>query len=71
VEKHSSKTLSETDIIKMFQFLINNIVAMLVGRVFQQTVVIPMGTKLCSYFRQHLSVIVLHSLQTCASQGSE
>jgi hypothetical protein len=31
---------------------------MLGGRVFQQTVVIPMCTKLCSYFPQRLSLIV-------------
>ena len=36
--------LSETDIINMLKFLIDNIFAMFGGRVFQQTVGIPMGT---------------------------
>jgi len=35
---------SETDIINMFEFLIDNIFFMSGGRVFQQTVGIPMGT---------------------------
>ena len=36
--------LSETDIINMLDFLIDNIFVMFLGRVFQQTVGIPMGT---------------------------
>ena len=35
---------SETDIINMLDFLIENMFAMLGGRVFQQTLGIPMGT---------------------------
>jgi hypothetical protein len=35
---------SETDIFNMFEFLIDNIFDMFGGRVFQQTVGIPMGT---------------------------
>ena len=38
------KKFSETDIIKMLDFLIDNIFATFGGRVFQQTVGIPMGT---------------------------
>ena len=45
-KKHSdsTKAFSETDIINMLAFLIDNIFVMLGGRVFQQTVGIPMGT---------------------------
>ena len=35
---------SETDIINMLEFLIDNIFVIFGGRVFQQTVGIPMGT---------------------------
>jgi hypothetical protein len=46
VEYHSdyTKKFSETDIFNMLEFLIDNIFVMLGGRVFQQTVDIPMGT---------------------------
>jgi hypothetical protein len=40
----STKKFSETDIVKMVEFLIDNIFAMFGGRDFQQTVGIPMGT---------------------------
>ena len=40
----SYKKFSETDIIKMLDFLIDNIFVTFGGRVFQQTVGIPMGT---------------------------
>ena len=40
----STKKFSETDIFNMFEFLIDNIFAMFGGRVFQQTVGIPIGT---------------------------
>jgi hypothetical protein len=45
-KKHSDSTImfSETDIINMLDFLIENMFAMLGGRVFQQTLGIPMGT---------------------------
>ena len=44
--KHSDSTkkFSETDIINMLDFLIDNIFVFFGGRVFQQTVGIPMGT---------------------------
>ena len=46
VKNHSDSTkkFSETDIINMLEFLINNIFVMFGGGVFQQTVGIPMGT---------------------------
>jgi hypothetical protein len=40
----STKKFSETDIINMLELLIDNIFVIFGGRVFQQTVVIPMGT---------------------------
>jgi hypothetical protein len=40
----STKELSETKIINMLEFFIENTFAMLSGRVFQQTVGIPMST---------------------------
>ena len=40
----STKKFSETDIINMLEFLIDNIFVIFGGRVFQQTVGIPMGT---------------------------
>ena len=46
VKHHSASTkkFSEIDIFNMLEFLIDNIFAMFGGRVFQQTVGIPMGT---------------------------
>ena len=45
-KKHSDSTkkFSETDIINMLEFLIDNIFVIFGGRVFQQTVSIPVGT---------------------------
>ena len=40
----STKTLSQIDIFNMLEFLIDNIFVIFCGRVFQQTVGIPMGT---------------------------
>ena len=40
----STKKFSETDIINMLEFLIDNTFLIFGGRVFQQTVGIPMGT---------------------------
>ena len=46
-KKHSDSTkkFSETNIINMLEFLIDNIFVIFGGRVFQQTVGIPMGTQ--------------------------
>ena len=44
----STKKFSETDIINMLEFLIDNIFVIFGGRVFQQTVAIPMGTNCVS-----------------------
>ena len=41
----SIKKFSETDIFNMFEFCIDYICVMFGGRIFQQTVRIPMGTK--------------------------
>ena len=58
-KKHSDSTIkfSETDIINMLDFLIENMFAMLGGRVFQQTLGIPMGTN----FAPLLSDLFLYS----------
>jgi len=40
----STKAFSETDIINMLEFFNYNVFVMFGGRVFQQTVGIPMGT---------------------------
>ena len=48
----SDKKFPETDIIKMPEFLLDNIFDMFGGRIFLQTIVIPMGIDL------------LHSLST-------
>jgi hypothetical protein len=44
VKKNTTKKFSETDIINMLQFLIDNIFVIFDRLVFQQTVGIPMGT---------------------------
>jgi hypothetical protein len=44
----STKKFSETEIINMLKFFIENTFAMLSGRVFQQTVGIPMRTNCTS-----------------------
>jgi hypothetical protein len=44
VKKNTTKKFSETDIIDMLQFLIDNIFVIFDRLVFQQTVGIPMGT---------------------------
>ena len=49
----SNKKFSETDIIKMLDFLIDNIFVTFGGRVSQQTVGIPMGTN-CAPFLAEL-----------------
>ena len=44
LQSDSNRKFSETDIINMLDFVIDNIFVMFGGRVFQQTVGIPMGT---------------------------
>jgi hypothetical protein len=46
----STKMFSETDIINMLEFLIDSIFVIFGGRIFQQTIGIPMGTN-CSFIR--------------------
>jgi hypothetical protein len=67
VKKHSDSTkkFSETDIINMLEFLIDNIFAMFGGRVFQQPVGIPMGTN-CALF---LADLFLYSYEADFIQG--
>ena len=56
---------SETDIINMLEFLIDNIFVIFGGRVFQQTVGIPMGTN-CAPL---LADLFLYSYETDVIQG--
>ena len=64
----STKRFSETDIINMLEFLIDNIFATFGGRVFQQTVGIPMGTNSPRLFCQLVPLFVRGRLHTGTSQ---
>ena len=61
----STKKFSETDIFNMLEFLIDNIFVMFGGRVFQQTVGIPMGTN-CAPL---LADLFLYSYEADSIQG--
>jgi hypothetical protein len=61
----SSKKFSETDIIQMFELVIDNIFAMFGGHVFQQTVGIPMGTNCVPL----LADLLLYSYEADFIQG--
>jgi hypothetical protein len=61
----STKKFSETDIINMLEFFICNIFVMFGGRVFQQTVGIPMGTN-CSPL---IADLFLYSYEADFMQG--
>jgi hypothetical protein len=52
IDTNSAKMLSETDIIKILEFLIDNIIAMSDGRVFQQSHgnKLPSSRRLASLF---------------------
>ena len=67
-KKHpiSIKKFSETNIIKLRVFAIDNIFIMFIGHVFQQTVGIPMGTN-CAHL---LAELFLYSLEADFIQGS-
>ena len=65
-QSDSIKEFSETDIIKMLEFVIDNIFVMLVGRIFQQTVGIHMGpncTPLLTYLFRYTYEALPMSLQ--------
>jgi hypothetical protein len=49
-QNDSTKMLSETDIITMFEFFIDNVFAMFDGRAFQQKIVILRGTNCAHLF---------------------
>ena len=49
---------SEDDIIKMLEFLVDNIFVVFAGKVFNQTVGIPMCTNGAPASRRHLSVFI-------------
>ena len=61
----STKKLSDTDIITMLEFLIDNIFIMFGGRIFQQTVGIPTGTN----YVLLLSDLLLYSHEADFIQG--
>ena len=61
----STKKFSETDIFNMLEFLIDNIFAMLCGRLFQLTVGTPMGTN----YAPLLSDLFLYSYEADCMQG--
>jgi hypothetical protein len=61
----STKKFSETDIINMLEYLIDNIFVIFGGRVFQQTVGIPMGT-ICAHL---LADLFLYSYEADFIQG--
>ena len=48
----------------MLEFLVDNIFVVFAGKVFQQTVGIPMGTELCPSSRRHLSVFIRSGFHT-------
>ena len=66
-KKHSdsTKNFSQTDIINMLEFLIDNIFVFFGGRVFQQTVGIPMGTNCVPL----LADLFLYSYEADFTQG--
>jgi hypothetical protein len=61
----STKMFSETDIINLLEFLIDNIFVIFGGRVFQQTVGMPMGTN-CAPL---LADLFLHSYEADFIRG--
>ena len=61
----STKKFSETDICNILEFLIDNIFVMFGGRIFQQTVGIPMGTN-CA---PPLTALFLYSYEADFIQG--
>ena len=64
-QSHSTKKFSETDIFKMLELLIDNIFVMFGGRVFLQTIGIPMGTN-CALL---LADLFLYSYEADFIQG--
>jgi hypothetical protein len=64
-QSDSTKTFSETDIIRILDFLIDNIFVMFGGHVFQRTVGIPMDTN-CDPF---LAGLFLYSHKADFTQG--
>ena len=66
VKEHSdSKSkYSEDDIIKMLEFLVDNIFVVFAGKVFQQTVGIPMGTNCAPLLVDILSVFIRSGFHT-------
>ena len=66
VSEHSdSKSkYTEEDIIRMLEFLVDNIFVVFAGKVFQQIIGIPMGTNWCPSPSRHISVLVRSGIHT-------
>ena len=65
VKEHSDSKhkYSEDDIIKMLEFLVDNIFVVFAGKVFQQIVGIPMGTN-CPSSSRHISLLIWSRIYT-------
>ena len=64
-ERSDSKNkYSEDDIIKMLEFLVNNIFVDLAGKVFQQIVGIPIGTNCAPPSSRHISLLIWSRVYT-------
>ena len=62
---------SEDDIIKMLEFLVDNIYVDFVGKVFQQTVIIPMSSNLRPSPSRHLSILIRSEIQLVSVLGGK
>ena len=73
VKEHSDSKHkhSEDDIIKMLEFLVDNIFLVFAGKVFQQIVGIPMGTKLCPSSSRHISLLIWSRIYTVFALNRE
>ena len=68
----SKNKYTEEDIVKMLEFLVDNIFVVFAGKVFQQIIGIPMGTvwhKLCPSPSRHISILVRSGIHTVLALG--
>ena len=66
VKEHSDSKhkYTEDDIIRMLEFLVDNIFVVFGGKVFQQIVGIPMGTNCAPSPSRHISVLIRSGIHT-------
>ena len=71
VKEHSDakNKYTEEDIIKMLEFLVDNIFVVFAGKVFQQIVGIPMGTNCAPLLAEHISILVRSGIHTVLALG--